>query len=52
MATVKKTRGSVLPYYGAAAVWIAWAAIRSVIITHHPEPWVRPRIRQRSLEIV
>lgn len=25
MATVKKTRKSVLPLYGAAAVWVIWA---------------------------
>lgn len=27
MATVKKVRKSVLPYYGAAAVWVAWALL-------------------------
>ena len=30
MATVKKTRKSAAPYYGAAAVWIAWAALRDL----------------------
>ena len=35
MATVKKTRGSVLPYYGAAAVWIAWAALRDLYRPGH-----------------
>ena len=35
MATVKKTRGSVLPYYGAAAVWIAWAALRDLYKPGH-----------------
>lgn len=35
MATVKKTRGSVLPCYGAAAVWIAWAALRDLYRPGH-----------------
>ena len=35
MATVKKTRGAVLPYYGAAAVWIAWAALRDLYRPGH-----------------
>ncbi len=30
MATVKKTRKSTVPYYGAAAVWIAWALLRDL----------------------
>ena len=30
MATVKKVRKSAAPYYGAAAVWIAWAALRDL----------------------
>ena len=30
MATVKKTRKSTVPYYAAAAVWVAWAALRDL----------------------
>lgn len=30
MATVKKVRKSTVPYYAAAAVWIAWAALRDL----------------------
>lgn len=30
MATVKKTRKSAVPYYAAAAVWVAWAALRDL----------------------
>lgn len=30
MATVKKTHKSAAPFYGAAAVWIAWAALRDL----------------------
>ena len=33
MATVKKVRKSAAPYYGAAAVWIAWAALRDLCDT-------------------
>ena len=30
MAAVKKTRKSTVPYYAAAAVWVAWAALRDL----------------------
>lgn len=30
MATVKKTMKSAVPYYAAAAVWVAWAALRDL----------------------
>ena len=35
MATVKKVRKSTAPYYGAAAVWIAWAALRDLYRPSH-----------------
>ena len=35
MATVKKVRKSAAPYYGAAAVWIAWAALRDLYRPSH-----------------
>lgn len=35
MATVKKIRKSVAPYYGAAAVWILWAALRDLYRPSH-----------------
>lgn len=35
MATVKKVRKSAAPYYGAAAVWIAWAALRDLYRPGH-----------------
>lgn len=35
MATVKKTRRSTLPYYGAAAVWVAWAMLRDLYRLSH-----------------
>ena len=35
MATVKKVRKSVLPYYGAAAVWVAWAMLRDLYRPGH-----------------
>ena len=33
--TVKKVRKSTVPYYGAAAVWIAWAALRDLYRPGH-----------------
>lgn len=35
MATVKKVRRSTVPYYGAAAVWVAWAALRDLYRPSH-----------------
>lgn len=35
MATIKKTRKSTLPYYGAAAAWILWAALRDLYRPSH-----------------
>lgn len=35
MATVQKVRKSAAPYYGAAAVWIAWAALRDLYKPSH-----------------
>lgn len=35
MATVKKVRKSTVPYYGAAAVWIAWAMLRDLYRPGH-----------------
>lgn len=35
MATVRKVRKSAAPYYGAAAVWIAWAVLRDLYKPSH-----------------
>ncbi len=35
MATVQKVHKSAVPYYGAAAVWIAWAALRDLYKPGH-----------------
>lgn len=35
MATIKKVRKSTAPYYGAAAVWIVWAALRDLYKPSH-----------------
>ncbi|MBD5162285.1 MAG: hypothetical protein HDT14_09800 [Oscillibacter sp.] len=35
MATIKKVRKSTVPYYGAAAVWIVWAALRDLYKPSH-----------------
>ena len=35
MATVKKVRKSAAPYYGAAVVWVAWAALRDLYKPGH-----------------